>query len=303
MKKRFVAIIMAAALLVEGTTLMAQQVEVQETTKVEQAQIAESKEVYMTKVGKLTEINGQGENYSLLVGTMEDGILFNIKGNETIVNAETLEILTVDQLKEGMEVTVIYPKAAPMGLSLPAFCSAQVAIVVNPLEKFFEVGYFNEELVNEKGSLALNVDTNTAIIKWNGERKMFVADDIKGQNAIVVYTTTTRSIPAQTTPEMVLILPSEKEYLSAEQEILEERVQSKEEIAYCSVRDVAFRYDYEVKWDNSSKSVTLIKGDNRVVLMVGEATFKCQGEEVSLQRKVKIDKQKVYVSEDIINYL
>ena len=211
MKKQFVVLLMATVVVMEGSILMAEEPQIQGEAQMHTMQVVETKGSYVTQIGKVTEIRKEASGWKMLVGTPNDGVLFNLHGREVIINAETLEVLGAEELSVGMEVTVVLPKHAPMGLSLPAYCSAQVAVIVNATDRFIEVGYFNEELVNETNTLALNLQKDMMIFNTKGERKIFTEEDIKEQNAVVIYTNTTRSIPAQTTPDMVVILPSEEE--------------------------------------------------------------------------------------------
>ncbi len=54
--------------------------------------------------------------------------------------------------------------------------------------------------------MKLNIGENTVIMNTKGECRVFTAEDIKNKNAAVIYDVTTRSIPAQTTPLLVLLL-------------------------------------------------------------------------------------------------
>lgn len=173
-------------------------------------QVQENQSDYVIDDGEITEIFNQDGVYSILVGTLDNGIRFVMKGNEVIIDAKTLEYKTVEDLKEGMKLTVVSDKNAPMTMSLPAMTSGQLAMVINDEEHNIAVGKFNAELVDEVNLLALNVAPTTYIANTLGIKKIFTEEDIQNQNALVVYTTTTRSIPAQTTPEMVLILPTTK---------------------------------------------------------------------------------------------
>lgn len=305
MKKQFVALLMAAAVMMEGSILTAEEPQIQGETQMQTIQAEETKASYATQIGKITEIQKDDNNWRMLVGTPNDGVLFNLHGQEMIINAETLEVIGADELSIGMEVTVVLPKHAPMGLSLPAYCSAQVAIIVNSADRFIEVGYFNEELVNETNTLALNLQKDTTIFNTRGERKIFTEEDIKEQNAVVIYTSTTRSIPAQTTPDMVVILPGEEKTNGMDIEEAEESVESAvvSETEYVAVRELAKEYGYEIKWEHTTKNVILTKEDKSICLVIGEAAFICDDHGEKLSSKVKLVDGKAYVSAELSRYL
>lgn len=65
------------------------------------------------------------------------------------------------------------------------------------------VSFFNNQLVSSDGMLSLNVTNKTKIVLENGQ----AFDRYPGnRNLIVVYGATTRSIPAQTTPEQIIVM-------------------------------------------------------------------------------------------------
>lgn len=80
-----------------------------------------------------------------------------------------------------MEVTVIYPKNSPMALSQPPMSSSAVLVIINSPKNSIEVGYFDENLVNEANTLKLNIGENTVIKNIKGECRVFTADDIKNK--------------------------------------------------------------------------------------------------------------------------
>ena len=264
-------------------------------TKINAIQENEMKNEYTSKIGEITEINKEGDYYSILVGTPLDGVRYIVDNSQMIIDAKTLGFLQPSELKEGMEITVVVSKNAPMTMSLPPMISDQVAIIVNSSERFVNMSYFDETLVNEENTLALNIERGAYIINTTGEKRIFTEDDIKNNSVVVIYTSSTRSIPAQTTPSMVLILPNNE----VAKEIEEPRMMESEVVQYKSVRDVAMECGYDVTWDNETKSVTLVKGENVIVLTVGQAECIYNGSIKVLKEIVKMENQKVYVSSDL----
>lgn len=302
MRKQFM-ILLAAAAMMQGTTLMANQ---QNTVLISQEQQMikenETKNAYITEIGKVTEINEEDGTYQILVGNPQQGTIYRLNNGEVIIDAKTLNYLTAEQIKEGMSVTVVVPKNSPVALSLPAISSSQVAVIVNSEDTFINEDYFNEELVNESNNLALNLDKSVRILSATGEKRIFTADDVKNQNAIVFYTSSTRSIPAQTTPKMVLILPSEEETV---EEIVNEEM-SQEDITlktYVPVRELAQAHQYQVKWLPKTKIVELTNKTNTISLTIGKSECSYNGSLKQLSSEVKFENQKVYVPEDFSKLL
>jgi len=69
-----------------------------------------------------------------------------------------------------------------------------------------EIDRFNEDFVDSKNGLKLNIAKDTLIIYENGDIFEGKTEELVGRNLVVVYAITTRSIPAQTTPLLIVIL-------------------------------------------------------------------------------------------------
>ena len=302
MRKQFM-ILLAAAAMMQGVTLMASEQNLVVTSQEQQmTKENESKNAYITEIGKVTEIRREDESYQILVGNPQQGTIYRLNNGEVIIDAETLTYLTPEQIKEGMSVTVVVPKNSPVALSLPAISSSQVAVIVNSENTFINEDYFNEELVNESNNLALNLDKSVRILNTAGEKRIFTADDVKNQNAIVFYTSSTRSIPAQTTPKMVLILPSEEETVeeAVDEEISEQNRTLK---TYVPVRELAQAHQYQVKWVPKTKTVELTNKTNTITLTVGKAECSYNGGLKQLSSEVKFENQRICVPEDFSKLL
>ena len=112
--------------------------------------------------------------------------------------------MKADELKNDMSITAILGKKTPMTMSLPPMTNP-MGIVVGE-ENSVSTAYFDEQLTSEEIMLQLNISDETKIVDMAGTKKVFTQDDIKNQNGLVLYGITTRSIPAQTTPEKVIVL-------------------------------------------------------------------------------------------------
>lgn len=307
--KRFIKMAGIAVLALVSTTVMAAEGNEMNTMDshiiIEKPQ-EEEKSQYMTKTGPITHIEKNGEIYSVMVGDMQDGIRFILQEDSLLIDGNQSTLMQLDQLREGMNVSVIIPKNAPMTLSLPAMCGAQTAMIVHDASVFVTQGYFDEELVNEKNTLALNIEDTTKIISTTGEEK--TAEDIKNKDAVVIYTTSTRSIPAQTTPHMVLILPDPNEnqdnIMQQEQEESEmpilQRVKEDSANDYVLLREQAEELGYKLEWDNNDKSAKLTKGQETIIVKVGEAVYTYNGTKETLEKQVKLEDGRIYVPAQLL---
>lgn len=301
-KKQWIALLITILLsqgstLIAGENIMNQEVKTSVEVTTEETPQA-IKEAYISKSGKITEINNEGNYYSILVGTPTDGIRYVLDNNEIIIDAETLGYLQSSDLKVGMEIEIIVREDVPMTLSLPPMISEQEILIVNPSKSSIEVDYFGQTLVNEKNTLALNIGEDTYITSTTGEKRIFTEEDIKNKSLVVIYTMSTRSIPAQTTPEMVLILQGKKNNI---EEIIPGEIIQEEKGA--SVRYLAEKYEYDISWDNKTKSVILVKGNNKITLTVGKREFVHNGKVQSLEKMVILENGKVYVPDSLTKIL
>jgi hypothetical protein len=98
----------------------------------------------------------------------------------------------------------------PMLMIYPPQPEAVAFSAVSDAPDFVKLDRFDEELVSYDGMLALNIDENVRIIMQDGaEFQLFgqsVQDALANRAMMVFYSVTTRSIPAQTTPELVVVL-------------------------------------------------------------------------------------------------
>lgn len=105
-------------------------------------------------------------------------------------------------LRQGLPIFAFYDANAPVPLIFPPQYRA-VAIGRRSFNENVTMDYFGTQLVNTDNTLQLNLAPSTEIVTQNGQR---VSCNIGGQLLLVFYTTTTRSIPAQTTPRRIILM-------------------------------------------------------------------------------------------------
>ncbi|MDL2301248.1 hypothetical protein LJC58_02720 [Lachnospiraceae bacterium OttesenSCG-928-D06] len=134
----------------------------------------------------------------MLFITVED-----VNGNivNFIVSKDTY-ILDFETLKEGMQCTFYYLSDRPVPLIYPPQYNAAV-IVPERMGEFVFVGYFGKSLISDDLSLQIRVDSSTAMLTSNNQ--IFMGSPAL-HNLVVVYETSTRSLPAQTVPKKVVVL-------------------------------------------------------------------------------------------------
>lgn len=141
----------------------------------------------------------------------ENIINYTIMDNTVVFGMANGEKKSLEDVKVGDTVTVFSNAYAPAPLILPPQYQADV-IMVNDDEKisserFADVDTYvlrEETLVNAANTLALNIDEDVNIVDTQG--KAVDAKDLFDKDLLVIYSTSTKSIPAQTTPIAIVVL-------------------------------------------------------------------------------------------------
>ena len=126
-------------------------------------------------------------------------------GNGTLVNfvvAPTTYFVDHVMVAVGDRITGFYDANALVPLIFPPQFRALVIAKDTPYQNV-KVSFFNSQLESSDGALRLNISSHTQIILENGQA---FTGSIANRNLIVTYGATTRSIPAQTTPNKVIVL-------------------------------------------------------------------------------------------------
>lgn len=285
------------------------------TAKIEDV-IAEAEDaMFLTQSGKVLSVEGsETEGVSIVeIENEQGGLRFALNANDLILDRKDGAHLTVADLTEGMKVAVIYDANGPMGLSLPPYLGKVTAVVANADAGSYEVGRFDAELTDLKHMLQLNIDPDSTVIAdVRGTKQKLSAEDIKGQDALVFYDITTRSIPAQTSPSFVLILSQNEEESAAEpttepttEPVAEPTVEPAVEPEMQAqillpLRQAAVEKGYTVTWQGKEKPILLTKDGVSMEITLGSQDYVVDGDQVKKAAMPSELKNGVaYVSSDI----
>lgn len=145
-----------------------------------------------------TRIGSRRANGCMIFATVEDTdgntVNFILTPSAYVVDFETLSV--------GMLCTFWYSMDAPMPLIYPPQYNA-VAAAQEKKGRMVNVGYYNASLVNEDQTLQLNLDGSVDVRTTNNQ---YFQGNPANHNLVVLYSNSTRSIPAQTTPSKVVVL-------------------------------------------------------------------------------------------------
>ena len=116
-------------------------------------------------------------------------------------------VLDCMTLKEGMDTAFWYRTDAPAPLIYPPQYRAVVAAVMGN-ERAVDVSFYDDALVNAEHSLQLNLDRSVTMRTTNHQIYM---GSPANHDLVVTYTSSTRIIPAQTTPMQIVVLCGDDE--------------------------------------------------------------------------------------------
>lgn len=221
------------------------------------------------------------------------GLRFAVNANSLILDRKDGSYKAVSDLKEGMEVAVVYSVNSPMGMSLPPYLSTVTAVVANADAGNMMVGHFSADGTDWVHSLHLNISDETRILNLEGAKIRLSADDVKNQDALVFYDIETRSIPAQTNPSLVLLLTQAEEETANEPEVQAQ--------VMVPLREAAKENGYTVKWQGKQKPIVLEKNGTSIEITIGSAEYVVAGDTVKAAMPSELKDGKTYVSSDIFN--
>lgn len=156
------------------------------------------KELIFSETGIVTSISNFDEGGCTLLFEVqtEDNTLVNF-----IINPNTY-FFQQEPISTGMSIIGFFDANAPVPLIYPPRYQALVVAAV-PRRSNLIFDWFNQNLINYNGTLKLNISPNTEIIMANGQP---FHGSAANHYLLVQYSTTTRSIPAQTTPSKIVVM-------------------------------------------------------------------------------------------------
>lgn len=271
--------------------------------------------------GKVTSVKVDGDMYSIQIGNEKDSysIVFQAKKGVFVIDQQKpTEMLSLKDIKEGMTITAVMDKNAPTTLSLPPITNGARGFILNSDKGFADLSIYNDDLVNESNTLKLNLSDTTPIVNVNGAKMHYTAADLKGSECLVLYTTSTRSIPAQTTPQLVMIMNTAQDLKdhqanqtsngavkpdTAKPETEKPDAVKPEAVVYTTLRDKAEAKGYEVKWNSTDQSIQLTKGDIDVTLKIGDTKYTVGDQVLTMKDAPQLKNGTTFVSKEFLDSL
>jgi len=242
-------------------------------------------------------------NYSILDGTIKD-IKFNENGlvsiefssielGDIILNEskgecmviEGTTVVVLNALEKDMTIKVVMDNNAPMTMSYPGQTGGAVAIIVNG-DKFVAVDKFDGKLIGS--SFAISIGENNKIIDVRGTKQIISQEDIIGHECLIIFGASTKSIPAQTTPDIIVVLDNAKPDDTIE-------------VKSVALRRTFEELGYEIPWESNDKPIIITNGTVSAEITVGKDTITIGKDIKELSSIVKIVNGVTYVPGDMIS--
>lgn len=153
-------------------------------------------ENYIQVTGVIQEISSGSSCCTLQIALRTDQDTVNF-----IVNGDT-QIIDNIRLRRGMRIAAFYDSSLPAPAIFPPRYQAELITVLRRDQNVM-LQYFDENLMAEDQSLKLNLAMGTNVVSSNGQRYWCTPENAE---LLVYYTTTTFSIPPQTTPQKIVVM-------------------------------------------------------------------------------------------------
>lgn len=260
------------------------------------ADIGQSKEI----ISASNTVNSKQSNFASITGKVKKIADYEAVKGAKIISIEDAQgfpaniiiskdtyILGSEEIKIGDEITCHYDATAPMIMIYPAQFNAEVA-VVGKMDKDIKVDLFNKDLISSDEWLKLNITDETEIVTHEG---VIYKGELADKRLIVIYDFITKSIPAQTNPIKVIVLPDKVDVTAhdtAETDVIlwdvaamdimvnNKKIETpkpyanEQGVVMVPLRAVAEALGYDVKWNNEQQSIMLGKG---ISLKIGEDNY------------------------------
>lgn len=262
-----------------------------ETTAVETTQEAENsieilkneKSDYVVYKGTVTGID-EGDDGYISVTISETGLKANLASDAVVMDAADGSIKKSADIKEGMNIMVVLGANTPMTMSIPPMTSSVVATIINADDNV-DFSVYNDELINAENSLQLNTESDIIVKDIKGED--LTVDDIKNNAAVVAYGISTKSIPAQTTPSLVVVIGDEAAVEPETGDVDEE--EEAVDKSPVKLREICENAGYKVKWTSNDEPIEISNGEKTITVTKDSNKCTITGSEVGINAELSGD--------------
>lgn len=267
--KKVIAVALLSMALASPTNILAKDLDKVEVISEEVATVEEENLFqgdFLNFEGKIKSAEIKENEIQLLVEGEDDELIFHISEDILVLDMKDTRENKRMHLEEGALVRVVYGKETPMTASLPGQLTPDVVVVLNGEEGAGEtvtVDRFDEELLSSDKFLKLNLPEEEA-------------DIYRGKVLAVYYDVVTMSIPAQTTPNKIIVVAEVKnldKIIIDGEEIELNMHYNNEGTLMIPAREVLEKLGYEIKWDGRENPIEIMKGAQWTSVKLGENSY------------------------------
>ncbi len=200
-------------------------------------------------------------------------LVLNLNEKSKVYDAENNSFIELSALKEGDKLAAIMSANSAMTLSLPPIANDAAYLIKTNDNMNIKIGAFDENLLSSDDELQLNVGRETVIMDTMGTKKIFTPEDIKNAQCAVIYSVSTMSIPAQTSPEAVIVLEAAK---------------VEEDSYYVPLRSTLEAEGFKVEWVANDKPIVATKDGVAIKLSIGSSFVTINGNRYDLASATKL---------------
>nr|WP_312577639.1 stalk domain-containing protein [Sedimentibacter sp.] len=262
---------------------------------------------YNSFTGTVKDIieNDNGTRKIYVEGSDETPAYFVVSENTYFVDDVKIDI--------GMEITGFYESGKPMIMIYPP--QYNIEIIAPVVEgKNIKADKFDNDLLSFDKTLKLNISEDTEILWENGTTINWIKKPtiseletvLSNRKLIVLYDVTTKSIPAQTTPNKIIVLSEQENDTEQADDLYDYSIVinnivitapsvyiNEDGVTMVPIRAISEALGYDVTWNNEERSVMIGKD---VSIKIGDTNYvSSEGSIVKLEAAPIINDDNTYV--------
>ncbi len=272
---------------------------------------------YKLSQAVVDKVETQGNITTVYATENNQPVVYKIS-DALVYRQSTMQKAEASQIKEGDKLQTYFDKNAPMILIYPPQYPVKVAVIMDG-EGSVKVAKFDKDILSIENNMidALKLNISEDTILESADKKTYTKEELAGKNLLVFYSVTTRSIPPQTNPEKIVVLPDLQQMGEGNNDGADNNVQQDKEIneiiagnsyfngtmQMITVAKIAQILGYEVKWNASEKTVELRKDENLIELVVMNNVYRVNGKEIKMILPMEIKEGRTYAELSILDLL
>lgn len=307
MKKRIIGVLILCLMLWNKPVAYANT----ETLAAEEIRDEESEIKFLEFTGKVTEnVNDEISPYLVISKTEGDLTEYiSVLYSERLFVIENMDFSKVDPKKIEVDtvVTVYYRNDIQKSSEEVLKISPEVLILnVSETPIYSVYGVFDDKLLSEDGMYHLRLSEESLIETTKGKRQ--TKENMKNQEVLAFFESTTMSLPAQISVKRAFIMPLKSEEMKAvelkyfqelsymdEKWELKNSMKSEDGISWIPLREITEKLGYNVEWMPKTRSIVLKKDGVIISLKAGSRDYDLNGKKIFLRGEATVRSGVTYV--------